>query len=130
MDTLHHVHTLLQFDIRTFGPVWYTPGCFQMSYFLCKSTAKLLPSRYVLTINEPFHEVLCEFVSQGAFKITLIEVMSFRFYLIKRDFLRVFKFDSSYFWCHLRYKLTQYLIWKVSLMIKTYLVDKSIATFT
>ena len=37
----------------------------------------------------------------------------------------VFKFDSSYFWCHLRYKLTQYLIWKVLLLVKTYLVGKS-----
>ena len=58
-------------------------------------------------------------ISRG-FEIPLVKVMTYRFYLIKRDFLRVFKFDSSYFWCHLRYKLTQYLIW-------TYLVGKGMA---
>ena len=58
---------------------------------------------------------MCEFVSQGAFEIPLVENMTFRFYLIKRDFLRVFKFYSLYFWCHLRYKLTQHSITEAEL---------------
>ena len=29
-----------------------------------------------------------------------------------------FKFDMSYFWCPLRYRVIQYLIWKLSDMVK------------
>ena len=57
--------------------------------------------------------------------MSLVKFMTLRFYLIKRDFLGVLKFDNSHFLCHLRYKLTQYLIWKVSLMVKTYLVARA-----
>jgi len=54
-------------------------------------------------------EVLCESVSQGAFEIPLVKVMTFRLYLIKRDSLRVLKFDSLY-------------LSLVSLRIKTYTI--------
>ena len=35
-------------------------------------------------------------------------------------------FYQCFFKCPLKYKLTQYLIWKVSLMVQTYLVSKSL----
>ena len=39
------------------------------------------------------------------------------------------KFDCLYFWYPLRYNFIQYLIWKVSLIVKTYPVGKSVAVF-
>ena len=38
-----------------------------MSFSLCKSTASLWPTKYILTINETFQKLLCnEVLSQGA----------------------------------------------------------------
>ena len=41
------------------GSVWSKTGTFQMRSFLCKATATLLPTRYVLTTNKNFQMMYC-----------------------------------------------------------------------
>ena len=50
----------------TLTSVWYKTGCIQMSFLLCKNTARLLPTRYVSTINETFQmRYSWAFISRG-----------------------------------------------------------------
>ena len=51
--------TLFIREIYFLCSLWYKTGCFQMSFFLCKSTARSLPTRYVSAINETFQMRYC-----------------------------------------------------------------------
>ena len=76
--------------------------CFQMSFLLSKVLPCSCPP--YIYFHRKWHlsyEVLCEFVSQEAFEIPVVEVMTFRFYLIKKDFLRIVKFNRLNLWWHL-----------------------------
>ena len=41
-------------QIAPLPSVWYITGCFLVSFFLCKSTARHLPTRNISTINKTF----------------------------------------------------------------------------
>ena len=65
-----------------------------MNLLILKSTATLLPTRYVLTIlwdlsNEVLHEVL----PQGASEIQAVKLLVIQVYLIKKAFFNTFDFD-------------------------------------
>ena len=47
-------HTAVVKTLHSFCPVWSKFGIFKMSFWLCKGTATLLPTIYVLANNETF----------------------------------------------------------------------------
>ena len=53
--------------------------------------------------------------------------MAFQIHLIKQDFSCTFRFDFWQFWCPLKKKFMQYLIWKLSLVVRNHKVGKGVA---
>ena len=53
---------------------------------------------------------------QGASEWPEVKVLAFQIHLIKQDFSCTFRFDFWQFWCPLKKKFMQYLIWKLSLV--------------
>ena len=53
--------------------------------------------------------------------------MAFQIHLIKQDFSCIFRFDFWQFWCPLKKKFMQYLIWKLSLVVRNLRVGKGVA---
>ena len=67
-----------------------------MSFLYCKSTATLLPTRYVLAINETFQMNYCTKFYLNGIRITTCQSQK-----LKKAFFNLDsqKFDYLFFWC-------------------------------
>ena len=64
---------------------------------------------------------------QGASEWPEVKVLALQIHLIKQDFSRTFRFDFWQFWYPLKKKFMQYLIWKLSLVVRNLGVGKGVA---
>ena len=64
------------------------------------------------------NEVLYASLPQRASKLPEVKDLEIQIYLIEMNFFGNFNFDVWQFWCPLTKNLLQYLIWKLSLVVK------------
>lgn len=106
-------------------------GTFQMDVLLCKRVTTSLFTRYVLITLKSFQMsyLLYKSSSIEASKWPEVKVKSSKRYLFYQENFHCQKFDLWNFWYTWTQKFIQYLIWKPSKVVKTYLVSKHGSTF-
>ena len=97
------------------GPIYVVNSHFSRPPNRHKSSTLTKPSLPIFTISKSFQIRYCMTLYLKGYQKYDKSKLKIQLLLSK---FRLFNFDLSYFWYHLRYRVIQYLIGKLSVMVK------------